>query len=329
MQTHHTLQLRFQWFARVTVMFFTLTIAAPMATAVEPGGLSVTAEGTTATRAIFHLHPDEKIRNEDHMAMDLIHPEYWHYSVMSDDFKTCMKVHKMLRLNTSYYVNARTKHMDGIVKKAAADGIQQVVNLGAGYDSRAYRFRKAMPEVKFFEIELPEMIKEKKRRLKKVLGEVPDYVAFVPIDFNTQTIPEELIKAGYDENLKTLFIWEGVTYYISGEAVDGTLKFIASRSAPGSSVVFDYLPTDVIKGNFDKYPDLRGLAFWVAHKAEPFVFGFDEGKGPSYVEARGFTVLSDIGADDMNAMYLTGSDGKLVGPAASAFRILHASVSVR
>jgi methyltransferase (TIGR00027 family) len=261
--------------------------------------------------------------------MALVHPDYWHYSIMSDDVAQCLKVIQTFRLTTSYYVNARTHHIDGILKGAAADGIAQVVNLGAGYDSRAYRFRKRLPQVRFFEIELPEMIAEKKRRLKRVLGEVPDYVAFVPVDFNTQTIPGELQKAGYDPTLKTLFIWEGVTMYISAEAVDNTLEFIRTRSAPGSSVVFDYMPLAVIRGDFSKHGDIRGLAFWVAHKGEPFTFGVAEGQSAEFVERRGLTVLSDIGPKELEKRYLTRSDGKLEGPCASAFRIMHARVPAR
>jgi methyltransferase (TIGR00027 family) len=214
------------------------------------------------------------------------------------------------------------------LKNAAADHVAQVVNLGAGYDSRAYRFREAMPNIKFYEIELPEMIAEKKRRLRQIFGKVPDYVAFVPIDFNTQTIPGELQKAGYDSNLKTLFIWEGVTYYIPGEAVDSTLKFIAS-TAPGSSVVFDYMPLGVIEGNFKKYADMRRLSFWVGYKGEPFIYGIGEGEGRAYAQQRGLNVLSDIGPKDLEAQYLTRSDGKLVGPCASGFRIMHAAVPPR
>jgi methyltransferase (TIGR00027 family) len=229
---------------------------------------------------------------------------------------------------TSYYVNARTQHMDAILKNAAADGITQLVNLGAGYDSRAYRFHKDMPKVKFFEIELPAMIQEKKRRLKLIFDELPDYVAFVPIDFNTQTIAGELQKAGYDPNQKTLFIWEGVTYYISAEAVDSTIKFIKA-SAPGSSVVFDYMPLGVIQGDFKKYADMRGLTFWVGYKGEPFIFGIAEGQSETYAQQRGLKVLSDIGPQEMEAQYLTSSDGKLVGPCASGFRIMHAAVPAR
>ncbi len=329
MQSDHASYKPLQCVARLGVLFLTVILWVQAAPAVEPGSLSITAEAVTATRAIFSQHPDEKVRNDDHMAMGMVHPDYWHYSLMADDFDAYQKIVKTFRVTTAHYVNARTKHIDAILHEAAADGIAQVVNLGAGYDSRAYRFRKAMPTVKFFEIELPEMVIEKKRRLKQVLGEVPDYVAYVPIDFNTQTIPGELRKAGYDSNLKTLFIWEGVTMYISAEAVDSTLKFVSSQSAPGSSVVFDYMPLAVIQGDFSKYKDVRSLTFWVAYKGEPFIFGIPEGDSVPYVKQRGLSVLSDIGPQEMEKRYLTRSDGKLDGPCSSGFRIMHASVPAR
>jgi methyltransferase (TIGR00027 family) len=292
---------------------------------VETGRLSLTAEGTTATRAIFNLHPDKKIRNDDRMAMALLHPEYWHYSLMTDDFEKCMKLIKTFRMVTNYYVNARTKHIDALVKEAAEDGVEQVVNLGAGYDSRAYRFHQTMPGVKFFEIELPAMVTEKKRRVKNLLGSLPDYVTYVPIDFNTQTIPGELQNAGYSADRKTLFIWEGVTYYISEEAVNATLKFIIA-AAPGSSVVFDYMPLGLVQKQFDKYPDMRALSLWVAYKGEPFIFGIPEGKGIDYFQRRGLKVVSDIGPKELETRYLTGTDGSLVGPCASGFRIMYATM---
>lgn len=298
----------------------------PAAWAVESGMLSITAEGVTAARAIFAQHPDPKVRNEDHLAMKMVAPEYWHYSLMKPDYQTAVLVTKTFRFDTNYYVNARTKHIDGLLQAAAADGVTQVVNLGAGYDSRAYRFRDAMPGARFFEIDLPAMIEEKKRRLKVALGQVPGDVAYVPIDFNTQTIPDELAKAGYDPERKTFFIWEGVTMYISAQAVDGTLRFIATQSAPGSSVVFDYMPLGAINGDFKTYPDVRRLSFWVAYRGEPFIFGIAEGESSAFVRERGLTVISDLAPKDLEQQYLTRSDGTLDGPCTSAFRIMHAAV---
>lgn len=328
MQTDHILFKSLRVGVQTLAFIAVLTWFATTVPAVEQGKLSITAEGTTATRALFNMHPDKKIRNEDNLAMQMIHPDYWHYSLVTDDFEKSMHVIKAFRMHTHYYVNARTKHIDATLKKAAADGIQQVVNLGAGYDSRAYRFRKSMPDVKFFEIELPAMVKEKQGRLKKIFGEVPDYVTFVPIDFSIQTIPGELQKAGFDPNLRTLFIWEGVTYYIPEEAVDSTLKFVAS-TAPGNVLVFDYMPLGVIKENFTKYADMRGLSFWVKYKGEPWIFGVPEGESKQYIEARGLKVLSDMGPKDLEAHYLTRTDGKLEGPCPSGFRIMNAAVPAK
>ena len=310
----------------LAVLLMVLSLFTATALAVEENNLSVTAEGVTASRAVFHMHPDEKIRNGDYMAMQMVHPDYWHYSLYSKDFTVGMEVIKTYRQTICYYVNARTKHMDDILEEAGKNGIQQMVNLGAGYDSRAYRYHKSMPMVRFFEIELPWMVVEKKRRVKEILGKIPDYVTYVPIDFNTQNIPGELAKAGYDPRLKTLFIWEGVTYYISAEAVEATLQFIRDQSAPGSSVVFDYMTLGSIKEDWKKYPDTRRLSFWVKYRGEPFVFGIPEEQEKQWIEQRGLKVISDLNREDLEEQYLTMSNGKLVGRSTSSFRIMYAVV---
>lgn len=310
----------------LAVLLLAISLFTTTAQAVEKNKLSVTAEGVTASRALFHMHPDEKIRNGDYLAMQLVHPDYWHYSLYARDFEMGMEVIRTFRQTICYYVNARTKHMDSILEEAGKNGIKQMVNLGAGYDSRAYRYHTSMPDVRFFEIELPWMVVEKKRRVKEILGEVPDYVTYVPIDFNTQTIPEELAKAGYDPSLKTLFLWEGVTYYISEAAVEATLQFIRDQSAPGSSVVFDYMARGAIKGDWKNYPDTRRLSFWVKYRGEPFVFGIPEEQEKQWVEQRGLKVISDLGREDLEEKYLTMSNGQLVGRSTDAYRIMYAVV---
>ncbi len=301
-------------------------LGASPAGAVEPGSLSITAEGAAATRAIFHMHPDPRVRNDDDMAMALVHPAYWHYSSITDDFAGAYRAIQAFGWTSPFFINARTKHIDAILKQAADDGIAQVVNLGAGYDSRAYRYRAAMPGVRFFEVDLPPMVEEKKRRLAVALGSVPDHVVFVPIDFDEQTLPGALAEAGYDPDLETLFIWEGGTMYVTGTAVEQTLRFIARESAPGSSVVYDYAPRAVIEGDFTDHPDLSGLVFWAWYRGEPLLFGIPEGEGRAYVEALGLEVLSDVGPAELEARYLTRSDGTLDGRSATGFRIMHATV---
>lgn len=75
---------------------------------------------------------------------------------------------------------------------------------------------------------------------------MPGHVTFVPVDFNTQTLSERLLERGYSEQGRTLFIWQGVTVYLTPEGVDSTLTFIANHSGLGSAVIFDYFYTGTL-----------------------------------------------------------------------------------
>jgi len=86
------------------------------------------------------------------------------------------------------------------------------------------------------------------------------------------------------------------------------------------------MPLGAIQGDYEKYPDIRRLAFWAAYRGEPFVFGIKEGESVAYVSQRGLKVVSDLNPTDLEKRYLTRSDGILDGPCTSAFRIMHASV---
>ena len=251
-----------RFFIGCLALILCLALITPATWAVESGMLSITAEGVTAARAIFAQHPDKKVRNDDYLAMKMVAPEYWHYSVMNPDYDIGVLVTRTFRIYTNYYVNARTQHMDALLKQAAEDGATQVVNLGAGYDSRAYRFRDAMPAVRFFEIDLPAMIQEKKRRVELALGQLPGDVVYVPIDFNTQNIPGELKKAGYDPGRKTFFIWEGAdllhfrrgrgqhlaVHRAVGTGQFGGLRLHAAGSHPGRFQALPRCPICVILG---------------------------------------------------------------------------------
>jgi methyltransferase (TIGR00027 family) len=123
-----------------------------------PGELekpSWTAENNAAYRAIAALDPDHAIRNPDYLAEKFVSSEFWGSSYLSPDFRASKKVIDSYGLAGYYTINARTKHMDTLLRKALEDGARQVVILGAGYDSRAYRFQDASPGVTFFEVDLP------------------------------------------------------------------------------------------------------------------------------------------------------------------------------
>lgn len=318
----------------VIMIFFVLgavtTLAVHEVGAVRPGEVSWTAEGVAVMRAIGALAPDEKIRNPDYLAMEFINPAYWHYSVYrKTNYEACMKVVRAYRVDTYFLVNARTHKLDQTLQQMAADGLEQVVVLGAGFDTRAYRFAGKMPDIRFFELDLPATLERKKEVVKEALGSVPDYVSYAPIDFNTETIEEALVRVGYDPAKKTYFVWEGVTMYITEAAVEATLRFIATRSAPGSAVVFDYLLAGVAARDWKTYPKARFSATLCEVHGEPWIFGFPEPSAEEFVRKTGLEVVEDLSGDEMTTKYMTRSDGKLDGMAGSHWGLMHARVPKR
>lgn len=310
--------------------FIFIPPSAQAAPAAEPEKPSHTAQVVAAYRAIGAHDPDEKIRNPDYLAEKFIGSGFLETIGLSSDFELSRKLLKTRRVMSFvyYYVNARTHHIDTVLKKVASEGVKQVVILGAGYDSRAYRFRKVFPDVKFFEVDLQATQAQKKKRLTEIFGSTPDWVGYAPIDFNTQSLEDVLKEAGYDETKKTFFVWEGVTMYITEGGVDSTLRFIAQHSAPGSSVVFDYTHRSMIDGDFSKYPEAQMMLQILAARGEPYIFGIPEGRAEHFVNQRGLEVLSDLGTNELTNRYLVRIDGSVDGPAARFVRIMHAAVPV-
>ena len=317
-----------RWFLMVPLL--TILIGTTSVYAVRPGEVSWTAEGVTALRAVGAMDPDEKIRNPDYLAVKFINPVFWHYSVYNKtDFETNMKVVRAYRADTYFLVNARTHKIDRTLQEMAANGLKQVVLLGSGFDTRAYRFGEKMPNIRFFELDLPATLQRKKEMVKEAIGRVPEAVAYAPIDFNTETIEEALVRVGYDPGKKTFFIWEGVTMYITEAAVKGTLDFIASRSAPGSAVVFDYMMAGVAAQDWGQYPQARIIATLCALHGEPWIFGFPEPSAGPFVQKAGLEVVEDLSGEEMTKKFMTRSDGKADGLAGSHWGLMHARVPLR
>lgn len=312
-----------------TAVGFLLTIAlwlccAGPASAVRPGEVSITAQAVCMFRALGAQHPDPKLRNGDDLAERLCgrvtqlpqsYAEARQYIDNTGD-----------EYAGYFFVNARTLYIDAALQRAAAAGATQVVVLGAGFDSRAYRFRKTHPELQFYEVDLPATIEAKKQRLIGIFGAVPDYVRYAPIDFNTQTLEDVLPALGYDEKQQTFFILEGVTMYVEEAGDAATLRFIRAHSAPGSRVVFDYILRRVVEANFDgMYGAARG-ALGVALAGEPYVTGWTPHAAAAFATQQGLMVIEDLGTEELTRQYLTGSDGKPDGRMPDGHRILQAQV---
>ena len=134
----------------------------------------------------------------------------------------------------------RTRFIDDALKRAIENGATQIVILGAGFDSRAYRFRDLLKHVEVIEVDARPTQEYKKRRIQDTLGEHPPNLTYVSIDFARENIGEALKSAGFRQDTKTFYIWEGVSMYLTEKSVRDTLQMVASHSAPGTSIVLDY-----------------------------------------------------------------------------------------
>ena len=122
--------------------------------------------------------------------------------------------------------------------------IEQLAVLGAGFDSRAYRFPLQANNVRAFEVDLPTTSRDKQRALARMGIDFAKHpVTFVQIDFATQSLDMQLAAAGFDKAKPALFVWEGVTMYIPEAAVRSVLQFLAS-CAPGSVAAFDFVSAE-------------------------------------------------------------------------------------
>jgi methyltransferase (TIGR00027 family) len=194
----------------------------------------------------------------------------------------------------------RTRFIDDAVLAALAQGIGQLVILGAGLDTRAYRL-PGMERVTVFEVDLPAVQADKVKQLQKHFGRLPPNVTFIPIDFHTQTLDAVFAGKGFDPSKPAVFIWEAVTQYISEEAVRQTLSFIG-KSAPGSVVLFTYVLKSIIERRSD-IPGADSMMDRVA-KSAPWIFGLEPSAIPDFLKPFHLALVADVGNSDYQQKYL-------------------------
>ncbi|MEO8716896.1 MAG: SAM-dependent methyltransferase [Burkholderiales bacterium] len=298
-------------------------VVAAGALAVPADRVSWTAAAVCELRALGAQHPDPKLRNGDFLATRLCNPVRLprEYEAARDVMDDNPEAHAGF-----FYVNARTRHIDSQLRQAIASGVTQVVILGAGFDSRAYRFHKSYPRLAFFEVDLPATISAKQAAVRRLFGALPGYVHYVPIDFDVQALDEVLAGAGYDAARLTLFILEGVTMYVSAAGNAATFDFIRLHSPSGSRVVFDYVLRRVVDGDYDGLYAASSEAKGVALVGEPFVTGWTPAEAQTFAQRHGLNVLEDLDALALTRRYLIGSNGKPDGRIPDGYRIVDAKV---
>ncbi|GAA5098826.1 class I SAM-dependent methyltransferase [Nocardia iowensis] len=265
---------------------------------------SRTAEGAAALRAAGARERDPALRNPDNLAEHLIGLRY-RLGTRIPPMRAVLLWQIERRMPGLYsYVTARTKHLDELLLTETRSGAKQVVILGAGADSRAYRLSDALGDAQVFEVDHPATGAWKRERLRNLPDAHWDRVGFVAVDFGTGTLDDALADGGVDRAVPTVFLWEGVTPYLTSAEVDATLSAIA-RFATGSSVVFDYWYRDV----FDRpcpYPEGEKFFRGLAARGEPARSGLDPATLADHLAERGLRLIDNAGPREL-ARHLPGA----------------------
>ncbi len=218
------------------------------------------------------------------------------------------------------FVLTRHRYIDDCLLAVIRRGLDQVVLLGAGYDTRAYRFSKELGDRPVYEVDFPATSRRKAKILKQHAAELPAAnVRRVEIDFQTQSLDDRLIACGFERGARTFFVWEGVSMYLSREAVKTTLSTLSRLGGAGSELVMDLW-------HLLDAPDLMTTAHRVGTNAlsligEPVTFAIHPEDAVPFLERLGFRVREIADAAALERMYLR--DRRRVYP---ANYLVHAAV---
>jgi methyltransferase (TIGR00027 family) len=199
------------------------------------------------------------------------------------------------------YMAVRTAFLDDAVRRAIADGLEQVVILGAGYDTRAARLGAG--RTRFFEVDREETQEDKRAQLAAIPGYPIDAATFVSCDFEREDFLDRLAARGFDASQPAVLLWEGVVYYLTEAAVRATLARIATGCHPQSRLFFDYVGKRFATGELSDPKDVEARER-VRAMGEPLRFGIND-PVPLLYES-GFRYVRTVSFDEA-CLDLTGT----------------------
>lgn len=223
--------------------------------------------------------------------------------------------------NRRLFFAARARAAEDAIAEVVHSGTHQVVILGAGLDTFAYRNRNS--DLRVFEIDHPATQAWKRDRLAAAGIDIPETLTLVPTDFENQLLETELDSSGFARTEPAIFVWLGVIFYLTPGAARATLEYIAGQAQP-VDVVFDYLQSP----NTDQdRADMQARAQRLAATGEPFYSYFTPDELATLLRTMGFTSIDDRTGYDVITAYLDEEHSR--SSLQESARVLHASRIMR
>lgn len=272
-------------------------------------GVSWSAGMVTLFRAIENLRPENKRICTDPMAV-LFLERSKQLVVKRRVPREFARFLIKIGLHGAAYntVVARTAYIDSVVREYMRRGIRELVILGAGFDTRAYRLISPFDGIRVFEIDHPDMQEAKKKTIISALGSIPRHVTFVSVDFERESLEQRLIENGFYWGSKVLFILEGVMPYLSNSAIDSIFGCIRANSTEENAIVFTYSCKPFDRGIEYKATIVeRFLSRLFEKKGEPRIHWLGENQIEFFCEERGFLLLENLYSEELVRRYFRDS----------------------
>ncbi len=268
-----------------------------------------TAQGVAKQRLIETLaRSDERIINDPYADRFVIGASF----IKLMGHKLSVWLTRKFAPGLHEHLISRTRFIDDLIKKSATSGAEQYVILGAGYDLRAHRL-KLPSSLRIFEVDQPEVQARKRSKLPKELPN-SENVTYVTVDFTHQSLTKQLMAAGFDQSKSTVFTLEGVSQYITKEAVSSTIKELATLTQKASSIFFlsyiDELLDKDPEACFGKgYPKAAKRAKLIknlsAKAGEPWISFYGAEEMESLLSQNGHSIKENVTLEDLNSVYFT------------------------
>ena len=266
-----------------------------------------TAYGIPMNKALGMLYPkDQRIYDDPFTEKILSGPGKYFIKLLHIPFlhRTLTNFYEKKFPGMLGYFFCRFRYYDNIVKECLQKNeIDVIVNMGAGMDCRPH-YIKGIEKLQYYEIDHPTVIEKKKQKIKKVLGKLPEFVTYLGVDFDNQSIEEALLEAGYNLNSKTLFILESVSGYLTKKANDAIFSFV-SKAAPKSKFVFSYLTMDFMNGKNLNHKTMELLyKRTIVNQELKLQHGFEQNKIEGYLQKFRLSTIEHIGAKELKERYI-------------------------
>lgn len=270
---------------------------------------SNTAGYTCFSRACATRETDERLQGPDDLAELFLPP--FAKAILNIPILRKVFMSRVAPSGIYEYVIARTKLFDEVFLDALDKQVCQIILLGAGMDTRAMRFANRNQGTKIIELDIEKTQNPKIEILQRKQVDLPDELIFASIDFNKQSLSDVLMNAGYQRNQQSLFLWEGVTMYLTSDAVDDTLTFIKESSQKGSRVVFDYIYASVLRREHKFYGE-KEIFDTVSKAGEGWRFGIEDGETEEFLTDRGFRMVSHYTVSELETKYFRTDHGDVI-----------------